>query len=391
MNCKEVKEFSSDYLDGRLAPAEVIRLEEHMYSCSACARELAQLRATLSLMSSLSGIDTSPDFVVQVNRKIDGGRTPSRLWIWFVEPMRIKLPLEAAALLLVSTLAFYLYQRSPELSEKSLVFPETTVETTKEQPRERGPEPGSEAPAAKPLLAPKARAKKETPPVSQAARARGAIRRAVPSPAAPAAVAEQEMRSQEREVVVALKQEPRATEPSAAREREAKQGMRFSLEVGKAPAEAPMAATQAEVERQRSQAKGAGVSGAAGFNLARSAPSSQVLEVFTEDVALSQRQLKSLVEELGGKIVSERASDDGLLLAVELPQSRQVDFQSALKKEPAREISAFWEPPAPRPESASPAKGSLDAARPALSEAKKSTREKDEPTVKLEVRIRRKR
>ena len=170
MNCQEVKELFSDYLDGRLAPSEVLQLEEHAKGCSACGRDLAQLRATISLMSSLGEIETSPDFLAQVNRKIDSGRNPSRFWGWFVEPMRIKLPLEAAALLLVSTLAFYLYHRSPELSEKSLALPEAKVEPVQEQQREKGAEPSSEAPAVKPFSDAEVSAKLETqPPKSEAA------------------------------------------------------------------------------------------------------------------------------------------------------------------------------------------------------------------------------
>jgi hypothetical protein len=123
-------------------------------------------------------------------------------------------------------------------------------------------------------------------------------------------------------------------------------------------------------------------------------PPPQVLELITEDIGVAQRRIRSLVEELGGKIVGERASEDGLLLALELPQSRQAEFQSAVNQEPnrkQREVAAFWEPPAPASQSETPAGGAPKSARPALSKAKKSTQEKDEPTVKLEVRIRKKR
>ena len=360
MNCQEVRDLFSDYLDQRLAPSQVVPLEEHVKTCSACGHELAQFRAIISMTASLGEIETSPDFLARVNEKIDGGRNPGRLWSRLVEPMRIKLPLEAAALLLVSTLAFYLYHRSPELSEKSLVVPETKVEPLAEQPREKRAEPSGQAPAPKPL---------------------------------PAPAPEKDMRLQETEVATLPKQEPRATELSAAHEEPAKQGARFSLEVRKAPATAPMAAALAEAERQRSQAQGAGVTGAVSFKLAQSAPSAPAIELVSEDIALAVRQVKSLVEELGGKIASERASEDGILLALELPQSRQAEFQSALKQESIRKqrgISAFWEPAEPRSPSEPPAKGALQGPRAALPQAKKSTQEKDEPTVKIELRIRQK-
>ena len=111
-------------------------------------------------------------------------------------------------------------------------------------------------------------------------------------------------------------------------------------------------------------------------------------------MALSERQVKSLVAELGGKILSERASEDGLLLALELPASRQTEFQSAVKQEPIRkqrEISAFWEPAEPASQSEAPAKGALQAPRAAPPEAKRLAQKKPEPSVKIELHIRQKR
>jgi len=377
MNCQEVKELFSDYLDGRLAPSQVILLEEHANICSACAPELADLRATVSLMGSLGGIETSADFLARVNEKIDQTRNPGRLWSRLFEPIRIKLPLEAAALLLVSTLALYLYQRSPELSQKSLVGPEKNVETAQEQQREREPEQSGEATVTKPLPAPKARAERKMPladaevlakletqpPKSEAANLSGVAEKLAAAPVAGKAALDTETRRRSLEG---------AARPDV-RER--------------------AAAALVASERQVSQTKRAEVTKAMSRGVAMLAPSAQPLEVVTEDIALSQRQLKSLVEKLGGKIVSERASENGVLLVLELPQSRQAEFQSAVKQEPGRkqrEVAAFWEPAEPGSESLPPAKGSLGAAPAAVSQAKRSTQEKDEPTVKLEVRIRRK-
>ena len=168
MNCQEVKELASDYLDRRLTPSQVVLLEEHVKSCLSCRQELAQLRAIISMTASLGEIETSPDFLARVNEKIDAGWNPSRLWSWFVEPMRIKLPLEAAALVLVTTLAFYLYHRSPEMSQDSLALLGKTVEVAEEQLRETEAEPRGEAPVVKPLPASEARAERKMPEIGRA-------------------------------------------------------------------------------------------------------------------------------------------------------------------------------------------------------------------------------
>ncbi len=71
MNCQEVRELSSDYLDERLAPSEVLLLENHLRTCSGCYQQVDALRTTISLLGSLDEIQTSPDFLDQVQRKIE--------------------------------------------------------------------------------------------------------------------------------------------------------------------------------------------------------------------------------------------------------------------------------------------------------------------------------
>ena len=119
MNCQEVRELSSDYLDQRLVLSEASLLEDHLKLCSACREEIEVLRRTISAIGSLDEIKTSPDFLSQVHRKIDEGGWLTRVWAWIFKPVKIKVPLEVTALLLVSITAFYLFYRSPELSRES--------------------------------------------------------------------------------------------------------------------------------------------------------------------------------------------------------------------------------------------------------------------------------
>lgn len=79
MNCKEAKELLSDYLDQRLTLSRLALIREHIKICSACAGELEELRETVALIGSLDEIEPAPDFLAQVNRKINGGSIASRL------------------------------------------------------------------------------------------------------------------------------------------------------------------------------------------------------------------------------------------------------------------------------------------------------------------------
>ena len=117
MNCHEVKELSSAYLDQKLAPSQISSFEKHLNVCASCREEVEGLRKTISLIGSLDEIETSPNFLVKLNAKLDRKKgIGGRIWDWFFEPFKLKVPLQVTALLLVSITAFYIYYRSPELS-----------------------------------------------------------------------------------------------------------------------------------------------------------------------------------------------------------------------------------------------------------------------------------
>lgn len=119
MNCQDVRELSSDYLDRRLAPHELSALEEHLGVCPDCRREIEALRATISLLGSLDPVETSADFLSQVHRKLEQESRLSRIRGWLLEPIKIKVSLEITALVLVGILASHLYYRTPELARES--------------------------------------------------------------------------------------------------------------------------------------------------------------------------------------------------------------------------------------------------------------------------------
>lgn len=51
--CRELVELLTEYLEGALPPDEVAAIESHLAACPACARYLAQMRATIDALGSL--------------------------------------------------------------------------------------------------------------------------------------------------------------------------------------------------------------------------------------------------------------------------------------------------------------------------------------------------
>jgi anti-sigma factor RsiW len=48
--CRQAVALMADYLDGRLSPSDVRRLEDHLAACPHCSEYLAQLRATIDAL-----------------------------------------------------------------------------------------------------------------------------------------------------------------------------------------------------------------------------------------------------------------------------------------------------------------------------------------------------
>ena len=54
MDCNELVELVTDYLEGRMAPEDVRRFDAHLAECEGCAAYLDQIRATVAVTGRLS-------------------------------------------------------------------------------------------------------------------------------------------------------------------------------------------------------------------------------------------------------------------------------------------------------------------------------------------------
>jgi anti-sigma factor RsiW len=59
--CREAVALVTDYLEGRLGPREVTRLEAHLAGCPHCSEYLAQMRVTIDALGRVEVDDLSDD------------------------------------------------------------------------------------------------------------------------------------------------------------------------------------------------------------------------------------------------------------------------------------------------------------------------------------------
>ena len=54
LTCKELVEIITDYLEGKLSPADVARFEAHLLGCVGCRRYVLQMRLTIQMTGKLT-------------------------------------------------------------------------------------------------------------------------------------------------------------------------------------------------------------------------------------------------------------------------------------------------------------------------------------------------
>ncbi len=198
MTCHDTRERLSDLLDDALAPDEVALVQAHLAECAECRRELERLRATVSLLRRVEPPRAPVGFVDRVMERAYPRPWYRRLGAWLFLPLSVKVPAEAAALVVIAGLAVYLWQRTPELRQAARTEPPAPASSSSPPPQPSAPaEPPAPARPAAPSPAPRrtpvtpAPAPTPAAPSSAPSETREAPGASVPAPAPPV-VAESE-------------------------------------------------------------------------------------------------------------------------------------------------------------------------------------------------------
>jgi anti-sigma factor RsiW len=117
MTCHDAREQLSALLDDALTVPERSVLDTHLATCADCRRELDQLRGTVTLLTRLGPVHAPAGFVDRVMTEAYRPSRIRRLLDALFRPLRVKLPLEAAVVLLIGISALYVYERTPEMRQ----------------------------------------------------------------------------------------------------------------------------------------------------------------------------------------------------------------------------------------------------------------------------------
>ncbi len=78
MQCHEVQELLSAYLDGMLDPSEKDRADRHLLRCPACRAELDDLKMVLDLVRDLPTVEPPAQFRRELRNKLNQAAVPGR-------------------------------------------------------------------------------------------------------------------------------------------------------------------------------------------------------------------------------------------------------------------------------------------------------------------------
>jgi Putative zinc-finger len=273
MTCHDARELFSALIDEQLTREERADLYGHLATCADCRRELAAVERTVALVRGAAPARAPLGFV---DRVVAAARpTP-----WYVRaaraallPWPVKLPLGAAALVLVAGLAVLMFRGTQE--QQRAARPETAPSVL----ADRGAPPTSAEPERAAARSQDANAKAAEPAIP-----------AAPSPAA------------RRDAPTATARDEDAKKPAPA------------IAQSAPPGEARENTEAAKLESRRSAAPSA-------------APPEVVARLVAPDPATAERALAALAARLAGAQTGRRVDGDALVVELAIPRERYADFR----------------------------------------------------------------
>jgi hypothetical protein len=142
LRCEEVRDRFSALWENDLGPSEQAAVKSHLDHCSECQNEFARFDKTLRMLHSVDDVKVPERFLPGIYEKMEERRgkdlsSARTSWRWPHVPLRLKLPIQALAMVAIVFLALYLTKMTPiELTRMK------EVGESKPSPLEGKKEPG---------------------------------------------------------------------------------------------------------------------------------------------------------------------------------------------------------------------------------------------------------
>lgn len=317
MTCRDAREWLSDLLDDALEPDRRVEVQAHLASCAECRVELDRLRATVAALRGLDPARAPAGFVDRVVQRMYPVPWYRRVGAWLFLPLSIKLPLEAAAVVVIASLAMLVWERTPELHRAARL--ESAIPSA---PSTAPVEPTAQV-ASKMSAPPVATSQPAKPP-----RARSEAR---PRSSPAAVVAEAPSPPRESAAATPPAPEPKAERLEARAEREARDEPALKPPPPTAPSAPAASAPAGQSDRGEIRPRSAAQTVR---RLLAPAPASLEFagRLIVRDRDVATGAIANLLTGLGGQETGRREDDADTVLDVQIPEARYDDFIRGLNR-----------------------------------------------------------
>ena len=133
MNCAQAEKNFAALLDDSLDHERLHEIKEHLDACSRCSEELSGLAESQRLVSALPPVEPPLGFTTRVMAQVRETAHRPTLWQRLFLSFPTKLPLHATAVVLISVLAAYLYQKESRYRDAARTAPPASSFETREE------------------------------------------------------------------------------------------------------------------------------------------------------------------------------------------------------------------------------------------------------------------
>ncbi|MEW6585860.1 MAG: DUF2275 domain-containing protein [Nitrospirota bacterium] len=146
-DCGKIQERLSEYLERTTSSKETAAIQEHLRSCRRCSEYLADLERTVEHVKSLEEVEPPAWLTQKVMARVKAEAEQNKgIFRKLFYPLRVKLPIEAAAGVLITIATIYIFKTvQPETKFVQAPSEETRQIILHEKGKETEKQPGLEA------------------------------------------------------------------------------------------------------------------------------------------------------------------------------------------------------------------------------------------------------
>ena len=133
MECKEIEDKLSSYIDNQLSSEERMIVAEHLKECSKCSLVMEELKKTVAHIQTIEETEPPPWLEQKIMSKVreEAEQKQGMLHKLFF-PRRLKIPLQAAATIAIAVTAFFTFRAiEPEVEKVTIKREKPVIEEEK--------------------------------------------------------------------------------------------------------------------------------------------------------------------------------------------------------------------------------------------------------------------